>query len=118
MSGTIQHYLTRRRSWSRAFVIVGLVFTIGAGFAVLPFVVTAASLLHVRLHFPRGTGAALRSAGIVLACYGYFRPLKCPICGKAISPDEDEPDDLPGFCPNCVANLHKPMPDRPAASVT
>ena len=96
---------------------MGLVLAIGTRFAVLPFVLTVAKILQVHLHFSRGTVSTLQAAGIALACYGYFRPLKCPVCGKAISLNDDEGDDVPGFCPNCDANLHKPLGGHPGAPV-
>lgn len=116
MYTSMQYHLRRRKSWSTVYVVVGLVLALGARF-VIPIVLTIARSFNVQLHSSPGLRQALVAAGIALATYGYFRPLRCPVCGKAIRLDEDEGDDVPGFCPNCDANLHKPMPDRPSAPI-
>jgi hypothetical protein len=118
MSETMQQVLRRRKRWSTVFVVVGLVLAIGPRFAVLPFLASMARLLgDLRIHFPRGTVFAVSAAGVGLALYGYLRPLRCPMCGKAMVVSEEDGDDVPGFCPHCEANLHKPMPEGPSSPI-
>jgi hypothetical protein len=128
MSESIREHLKRRLRWSTTLIYVGLVLAFGSTILLWAVRGVAATLLHTQLHYPSGTGAILGVAGIASVVYAMLlrSSLKCPVCGKAlalgnpldfVSDDEDD-DNVPGFCPSCDTNWHKPMPQSPSSPIT